>query len=91
VTFCLIAYPIVCHIDVCVVSVDERLQTFDCTNEGRILDERDIHFVVSVSDESGNVLSSESKVIETFDNWLDAYYCGVVCVNNLNMEMAILA
>jgi len=37
--------------------------------------------------ESGNVLSSESKVIEDFDNWLDAYYCGVVCVNNLNMEL----
>ena len=41
--------------------------------------------------ESGNVLSSESKVIETFDNWLDAYYCGVVCVNNLNMEMEMVA
>ena len=39
--------------------------------------------------ESGNVLSSESKVVETFDNWLDAYYCGVQCVNNLNMDALI--
>ena len=37
--------------------------------------------------ESGNVLSSESKVIEDFGNWLDAYYCGVQCVINLDMEL----
>jgi hypothetical protein len=57
VTFCLIAYPIVCHIEICVSVKHERLQTFDCTNEGRIFDERNIHFVVVVSDESGHCVS----------------------------------
>ena len=40
--------------------------------------------------ESGNVLSSESKVLETFGNWLDAYYCGVQVVNNLNMDAMVM-
>ena len=40
--------------------------------------------------ESGNVLSSESRLVESFYNFLDAYYCGVQVVNNLNMDaMAI--
>ena len=35
---------------------------------------------------SGNVLSSETETVEVFDKFLDAFYCGVQCINNLNME-----
>ena len=45
------------------------------------------HHTVTAYHESGNVLSSENNPVESFDNWLDAYYCGVQCVNNLNMEL----
>jgi hypothetical protein len=43
----------------------------------------------------GKVVSSEliAEVdfgLETFDNWLDAYYCGVVVVNNLNMDAMVM-
>ena len=34
-----------------------------------------------------NPLHSVTETVEVFDNWLDAYYCGVVCVNNLNMDL----
>jgi len=56
------------------------------------------HFAKYVEDETVDVftvsyrkevtpLHSVTETVETFDNWLDAYYCGVQCVNNLNMEM----
>ena len=32
-------------------------------------------------------LHSVTETVEVFANWLDAYYCGVQCVNNLNMEL----
>ena len=34
-----------------------------------------------------NPRHSVTETVDTFDNWLDAYYCGVQCVNNLNMEL----
>ena len=37
--------------------------------------------------ESGNVFRSQTSTVETFDKFLDAYYCGVQCINNLNMEL----
>ena len=40
--------------------------------------------------ESGNVFRSQTQTVGTFDNWLDAYYCGVQVINNLNMD-ALLA
>ena len=45
------------------------------------------HRTVTAYHESGNVLSTENNPVETFDKFLDAYYCGVQCVNNLNMEL----
>ena len=49
-------------------------------------------FVVSYTEvlkyhESGTVAHSQTSTVDTFDNWLDAYYCGVQCINNLNMEL----
>ena len=49
-------------------------------------------FVVSYTEvlkyhERGTVAHSQTSTVDTFDNWLDAYYCGVQCINNLNMEM----
>ena len=49
-------------------------------------------FVVSYTEvlkyhERGTVAHSQISTVDTFDNWLDAYYCGVQCVNNLNMEL----
>ena len=56
------------------------------------------HFAKYVEDETVDVFTvsyrkeinprhSVTETVDTFDNWLDAYYCGVQCVNNLNMEM----
>ena len=45
------------------------------------------HRTVTAYHESGNVLSSETEFVDCFDNFLDAYYCGVQCINNLNMEL----
>ena len=43
-------------------------------------------FTVSVTEQI-NPRHSVTETVETFDNWLDAYYCGVQCVNNLNMDL----
>ena len=45
------------------------------------------HRTVTAYHKSGNVLSSETEFVDCFDNFLDAYYCGVQCINNLNMEL----
>ena len=37
-----------------------------------------------------NPLHSVTETVEVFDNWLDAYYCGVQCVNNLNLDLITL-
>ena len=34
-----------------------------------------------------NPRHSVTETVKVFSNWLDAYYCGVQCVNNLNMEL----
>ena len=34
-----------------------------------------------------NPRHSVTETVKVFDNWLDAYYCGVQCINNLNMEL----
>ena len=34
-----------------------------------------------------NPLHSVTETVEVFDKFLDAYYCGVQCVNNLNMDL----
>ena len=34
-----------------------------------------------------NPLHSVTETVEVFDKWKDAYYCGVQCINNLNMEL----
>ena len=46
-------------------------------------------FAVSIREEI-NPRHSVTKTLATFDNWLDAYYCGVQVINNLNLD-AILA
>ena len=46
---------------------------------------------VTAYHESGNVLSSMTETVDTFANWLDAYYCGVQCINNLNMDAEVAA
>jgi len=56
------------------------------------------HFAKFVDDESVDVftvsyrkevnpLHSVTETVEVFDKFLDAYYCGVQCVNNLNMDL----
>ena len=45
-------------------------------------------FAVSVRKEV-NPRHSVTETIEVFDNFLDAYYAGVQCVNNLNLEGVI--
>ena len=34
-----------------------------------------------------NPRHSVTETVEVFDKFLDAFYCGVQCINNLNMEM----
>jgi len=46
-------------------------------------------FAVSIREEI-NPRHSVTRTVETFDNWLDAYYCGVQCVNNLNYDVMII-
>ncbi len=51
-------------------------------------------FVVQLTEvleyhESGNVFRSATATVDTFDNWLDAYYCGVQVINNINMDALI--
>lgn len=43
-------------------------------------------FAVSIREEI-NPRHSVTQTVETFDNFLDAYYCGVQCVNNLNLDL----
>ena len=63
------------------------------THSAKYVDDGSVDvFVVSYTEvlkyhESGTVAHSQTSTVDTFDNWLDAYYCGVQCVNNLNMEM----
>ena len=40
--------------------------------------------------ESGTIAHSVTSTVETFGNWLDAYYCGVQVVNNLNMDAMVM-
>jgi hypothetical protein len=46
-------------------------------------------FAVSVREEI-NPRHSVTRTVESFDNWLDAYYCGVQCVNNLNYDAMVI-
>lgn len=46
-------------------------------------------FTVSVREEI-NPRHSVTQTVETFANWLDAYYCGVQCVNNLNLDLIVI-
>ena len=43
-------------------------------------------FTVSIREEI-NPRHSVTQTVETFANFLDAYYFGVQCVNNLNMDL----
>jgi len=43
-------------------------------------------FAVSVT-EHINSRHSVTKTVGIFDNFLDAYYCGMQCVNNLNSDL----
>ena len=57
------------------------------THSAKYVDDETVDvFVVSYRKEV-NPLHSVTETVEVFDKWLDAYYCGVVCVNNLNMEL----
>ena len=51
-------------------------------------DEAKDRFTVSIRTEH-NPRHSTTSPVESFDNWLDAYYCGVQCVNNLNLDSLI--
>jgi hypothetical protein len=53
-------------------------------------DEAKDRFSVCVRTEH-NPRHSTTATVETFDNWLDAYYCGVQCVNNLNIDAMIMS
>lgn len=52
-------------------------------------DEAKDRFAVCVRTEH-NPRHSTTSTVESFDNWLDAYYCGVVCVNNLNYDAMVI-
>lgn len=51
-------------------------------------DEAKDRFIVNIRTEH-NPRHSTTSPVESFDNWLDAYYCGVQCVNNLNYDAMI--
>jgi hypothetical protein len=51
-------------------------------------DEAKDRFTVNIRTEHTPRHSTTSPV-QSFDNWLDAYYCGVQCVNNLNLDSLI--
>ena len=46
-------------------------------------------FTVSVTEQI-NPRHSVTTTVETFDNFLDAYYCGLQCINNLNLESMVI-
>ena len=46
-------------------------------------------FAVSVTEQI-NPRHSVTTTVETFDNFLDAYYCGLQCINNLNLESMVI-
>ena len=52
-------------------------------------DEAKDRFAVCVRTEH-NPRHSTTSTVESFDNWLDAYYCGVVCVNNLKYDAMVI-
>ena len=52
-------------------------------------DEAKDRFTVNIRTEH-NPRHSTTSPVESFDNWLDAYYCGVVCVNNLNYDAMVI-
>jgi hypothetical protein len=51
-------------------------------------DEAKDRFIVNIRTEH-NPRHSTTSPVQSFDNWLDAYYCGVQCVNNLNLDSLI--
>ena len=60
------------------------------THSGKYVDDGTVDvFTVSLREEI-NPRHSVTQTVETFDNWLDAYYCGVQVINNLNLD-ALLA
>ncbi len=60
------------------------------THSGKYVDDGTVDvFTVSLREEI-NPRHSVTQTVETFDNFLDAYYCGVQVINNLNLD-ALLA
>ena len=41
---------------------------------------------ITATHPNGNMLAQDCKTIGNFDKFLDAYYCGVQCINNLNQD-----
>ena len=62
------------------------------THSAKYVDDGTVdQFVVSLRKvtayhQSGNVLSSVTETVDTFDNWLDAYYCAIQVNNNLRID-----
>jgi hypothetical protein len=51
-------------------------------------DEAKDRFTVNIRTEH-NPRHSTTSPVQSFDNWLDAYYCGVQVINNLNLDSLI--
>ena len=66
------------------------------THSAKYVDDGTVdQFVVSLRKvtayhQSGNVLSSVTETVDTFDNWLDAYYCAIQVNNNLRIDEGCL-
>ena len=57
------------------------------THSAKYVDDETVDvFAVSVTEQI-NPRHSVTSTVEVFDNWLDAYYCGMQCANNLNSDL----
>ena len=60
------------------------------THSAKYVDDETVDvFAVSVTEQI-NPRHSVTTTVETFDNFLDAYYCGLQCINNLNLESMVI-
>jgi len=55
------------------------------THSGKYVDDGTVDVFTVCYREEINSRHSVTKTVATFDNWLDAYYCGVQVINNLNL------
>lgn len=57
------------------------------THSAKYVDDETVDVFAVTYRKEVNPLHSVTETVEVFDKFLDAYYCGVQCINNLNMEL----